>query len=306
MQESKKREAEPTISHQRILAAYQDVNRSLWSAHLPCYVRPLGFLHEIREAVRGTVYESFGMPVPNDAHEYLVYLLDQFHEALNKPAEALNNPMQPSNPSFNPTMHERAATAWSEFRTRHHSPVVDLFFGMMRKAVTCGGCGNVSYRWETFNVLKVPCKGATFADWIHAETNDRSTIDGYACDACHARHPATLQSALWSLPTNLFVTLHRFEYDGRKNMTPCPYEGAPLTFTFAEESPQASAVYELRGVVDHHGNHRGGHYTAQWKHPFSQEWWWMDDEKARAMGSPQFSPSNYMFFFKAVGVPAAT
>ena len=66
----------------RILLAYQDIIRAIWSAYKPAYVRPMGFITEIRKAVKGTVYEMFGIPMPNDSHEFLIYLLDNFHEAI--------------------------------------------------------------------------------------------------------------------------------------------------------------------------------------------------------------------------------
>jgi ubiquitin C-terminal hydrolase len=44
----------------------------------------------------------------------------------------------------------------------------------------------------------------------------------------------------------------------------------------------------------------GGHYTAQFKHPFSEEWWWFDDQTAHALPAPRFSSSNYMFVFKRI------
>jgi ubiquitin C-terminal hydrolase len=85
-------------------------------------------------------------------------------------------------------------------------------------------------------------------------------------------------------------------------MTRCPYEGDVLSMHefFAPESEAAeqSWNYELRGVSDHHGTHMGGHYTAQFKHPISHQWWWMDDDRARQLENPQFSSSNYIFFFK--------
>ena len=56
--------------------------------------------------------------------------------------------------------------------------------------------------------------------------------------------------------------------------------------------------YELQGVSDHHGTHMGGHYTAQFKHPISKEWWWFDDEQAQKLDYPRFSSSNYIFFFR--------
>ena len=68
----------------KLLLAYQDLIRSMWSAYRPSYVRPMGFLTIVRDLVKGTVYESFGQPRQNDSHEYMVWLLDNFHEALNE------------------------------------------------------------------------------------------------------------------------------------------------------------------------------------------------------------------------------
>jgi ubiquitin C-terminal hydrolase len=85
-------------------------------------------------------------------------------------------------------------------------------------------------------------------------------------------------------------------------MTHCPYNGTKISFKefFAEESddPMRDMEYELQGVSDHHGTHMGGHYTAQFKHPISKEWWWFDDEQAQKLDQPRFSSSNYIFFLR--------
>ena len=288
-------------SNKKILLAYQDILKSLWSAYLPAYVRPMGFISEVCKAVKGTVYESFGIPVPNDSHEYLVYLLDHFHEALKTTFE-YQEQIVPTNASPVDRMRILANNGWNQYLSKNKSKVVDFFFGMIRKTVHCTNCSNNTYQWEIFNSLKVPCEGQTFMEWIQREVNEQSEIEGYSCNNCKGRHTAKIQSHLWRLPSNLFVTLRRFNYDGRKNMSPCPYQGDTLSFQefFAPESEgaQQSWSYELRGVSDHHGTHMGGHYTAQFKHPISQKWWWMDDEKAHVMESPRFSASNYIFFFK--------
>ena len=284
----------------RILLAYQDILKSLWSAYRPAYVRPLGFISEVCKAVKGTLYESFGMPVPNDSHEYLVYLLDHFHEALKTNREYTDRTI-PADATPTVRMQILAENGWNRFESKNQSKIVELFFGMTRKTVHCTNCQNNTYQWEVFNSLKVPCDGQTFQEWIRKEVNEKSEIEGYACDACKGRHKATLRTHLWRLPANLFITLRRFQPSGHKNMTPCPYQGDTLSFHeyFAPEVEAKNAWnYELRGVSDHHGSHMGGHYTAQFKHPITQEWWWMDDEKAQIMARPQFSASNYIFFFK--------
>ena len=285
--------------NKRIILAYQDILKALWSAYKPAYVRPLGFISEVCKAVQGTVYEMFGRPMQNDSHEYLVYLLDHFHEALKTEIEYKEIILPSATVSAADKMRVMAENGWNRFLSKNYSEVVQLFFGMMRKTVECSHCHNKTYQWEIFNSLKVPCEGSTFQDWIRNEVNECSEIDGYRCSNCNGQHPAKKYSHLWKLPNNLFVTLHRFHYNGHKNMTHCPYTGTPISFAefFAEESQEVDALYELRGVSDHHGTHMGGHYTAQFKHPISGDWWWFDDESARSIPDAQFSASNYIFFF---------
>jgi ubiquitin C-terminal hydrolase len=283
--------------------AYQDIVRALWSAYLPAYVRPLGFISEVRKAVMGTPYEMFGLPIPNDSHEYLVYLLDHFHEAMKKQVEWKEQEI-PLGVTATQKMRIMADNGWNRFVSKNDSEVVRLFFGMMRKTIHCTNCQNNTYQWEVFNSLKVPCDGVSFQDWIRNEVNEQTEIEGYRCDNCNGKYLAKFSSHLWRLPHHLFVTLRRFHFNGHKNMTVCPYQGDRISFTefFAKEAEDSENVwgYELRGVSDHHGTHMGGHYTAQFKHPISGQWWWIDDERAQPLETPRFSASNYIFFFKKV------
>jgi ubiquitin C-terminal hydrolase len=205
----------------QILLEYQDILKALWSAYKPAYVRPLGFISGIRKAVKGTVYEMFGIPIPNDSHEFLVYLLDNFHEAI-KTEETYVEKQLSENLSQYDKMIIMAENGWNQFLSKNISEIVHLFFGMMRKTTRCSNCHNNSYRWEVFNSLKVPCEGETFIDWLKQEVKE-SEIEDYHCLSCKARHPAVIYSHIWKLPHSLFITLRRFNYNGSKNMTICPY-----------------------------------------------------------------------------------
>jgi len=295
----------------RILLGYQDLIQSMWSAHRPAYVRPNGFITCIRDAVKDTIYENFGKPMQNDSHEYLVYLLDNFHEALNEKAgskEVIDEPPKSA------TMLELAEAGWKAFLARHRSPVIDLFFGLMRKTVECDTCHNKTYRWEPFNVLKVPCDGATFHDWIKAECAP-SSLDEYECLPCRAsldkRQPAKTYSHIWRLPSSLFMSIKRFRPDGTKDNTTVPYEGENLSFKdhFAPESNHESKewTYEVRGISDHHGGTGGGHYSAQVAHPVTNKWWWIDDAMSQSLEDtmmmkpgPRFGSPNYVFYFRRI------
>jgi ubiquitin C-terminal hydrolase len=289
--------------NKKILLAYQDILKSLWSAHRPAYVRPLGFISEVRKAVQNTVYESFGFPVQNDSHEYMVYLLDHFHEAL-KIERVYNEILILDSDSPIEKMQKMAANGWNKFVSKNNSAVVDLFFGMMRKTIHCTNCQNLTYQWEVFNSIKVPCEGATFQDWIRSEVREASYIEGYSCDKCKEKCIARIYSHIWHLPQCLIITLRRFHPNGNKNMTMCPYKGESISFEefFADEVPNVNKMrsYDLCSISDHHGTHLGGHYTAQFKHPISLNWWWFDDESTKPMDGPQFSTANYIMLFRLI------
>lgn len=291
----------PDTRHRTLLVAYQELLRAMWSASHPAYVQPIGFMETLRHTVQGTPYDIFGRGSPNDAHEFLVFLLDTFHEALNQPRpRSLIPSLEPME-----SLEQKATREWATFTAAHSSEVVTLFFGRTIRTIECGGCHHRSHRWEPFNVLKIPCLAtAPMEEWIRQEVNEVTTLSDYRCDACHTVCTALLTSYLWSMPRNLFLVLRRFRPDGQKDMTPC---SLPLDLSFesfyARESndPHRSSRYELRGVVDHHGTHLGGHYTAQIKHQLSNVWWKYDDSTSMPSNGPSNGPiggsSTYLLYF---------
>jgi ubiquitin C-terminal hydrolase len=95
----------------------------------------------------------FGVPIPNDSHEYLVYLLDCFHEAIKTEFPFVEKKW-PDNASETEKMIIRAENGWNVYLSKNNSEVVNRFFGMMRKTIHCTQCKNNSYQWEVFNSLK--------------------------------------------------------------------------------------------------------------------------------------------------------
>lgn len=288
-----------------VTLAYQDLLKTIWSAYRPSYARPLGYFKAIQEVVKGTVYDTFGMPMQNDSHEYLVWLLDNFHEALNVNS-GRQRPSLPSPAALSAlSIQEQAILGWEQFTATNKSPIIKDFFGLLCQTMECQNCSTKSYAWHPFNVLKIPCDGETFTDWIASEFAPE-IIDDYACAHCApTRQKATLSRHIWHLPPVLFISLKRFTPNGRKIGKSCPYDNSPLRLLpfFAPASPHASRtwIYDLRGIVDHHGSHSGGHYSAQFRHPISDEWWWIDDESSQKLDSgPRLNqPSNYILLFRS-------
>lgn len=287
----------------KILLGYKDLLQSLWSASRPGFVRPFGWMNMVKECVQGTVWDMFAMPIQNDAHEFLVYLLDMFHEADKTPARAAGAARRPGAAGA----AALSRNSWNEFLAKNNSKVADLFFGLMKKTVRCESCGGFSDSYEPFNVLKIDCLDVDkpFQEWIKT-CFKVETLDDYACVRCSpVRSKATIHLTLCRVPKNLFVCIKRFTYDGRKNMNGVPEAKVIDLNPFFEPSCAGvndsgfDSVYELRGVIDHHGSHMGGHYTAQFCSPLNGHWWWMDDESTMYLTEPRFGVSNYMYLYSS-------
>lgn len=292
---------------------YKELIVSLWSATAPGHLRPAGFLHHFRSALKGTIQEFMIAPLPHDSHEALVFLMDQLHEGMKKPLQ-INVLADKDSPVYN------ALTAWKDQVAPNYSPMVDYFFGLMEVSVTCKGCGTVSCRYEPFNMLNVEfpdSKDATLEQCIEYEF-EAEEIDEYECLKCSPtppkdsplpkpkRHPGSIQRRIWRLPQNLIIVLKRFNHDRSKcqaNFSATPVQ--KFEKWFAEASPESShyAEYSLNSVIDHHGNTNGGHYTAQIKSPITTKWNMYDDETVSTIkdgSEPFLGRMSYILFYRKI------
>jgi ubiquitin carboxyl-terminal hydrolase 8 len=299
--------------------AYKELTEGLWSGNPPGYMRPAGFLQIFRRALHGTMFEHMIAPQQHDGHEALMFLLDQLHEGMRRPLN-INVMADPSSPVYG------ALTAWKEKVAPQYSPMVDYFFGLMEVAVTCKGCGNVSCRYEPFNMLNVdfPNPKEVTLDECMDFTFAEEPIDEYQCEKCSPdlpkdappgspkpkRHPGIIQRRIWRLPQNLIVVVKRFRFDGR-GQSKCHANFKAETTQkfekwFAPASPEAShhASYTLQSTVDHHGSSNGGHYTAQIKSPITGLWNVYDDESVNQLtdgSKAHLGAMTYILFYRKSG-----
>ena len=306
---------EGTDKNATLCRAYKELIEGLWSGSPPGYLRPGGFLHYFRDALKGTMFEHMIIPQQHDGHEALMFLLDQLHEGMKRPLN-INVMAAEDSPVY------AALMAWKEQVAPQYSPIVDYFFGLMEVSVTCKGCGNVSCRYEPFNMLNVDfpnSKDASLDECIDF-TFEAESIDEYSCDTCSPdtpkddsvpkpkRHPGVIQRRIWRLPQNLILVVKRFRFETR--MTKCNANFSAETTQkfekwFAPTSPESShhADYTLQSIVDHHGSGNGGHYTAQIKSPIDGLWNMYDDEsvaKLRDGSQPHLGPMTYILFYRKV------
>lgn len=320
----------PKTDKTRMMESYGELVRALWTKDEGA-VSTKPFWSAMIPVAMKEGFEQFRIPMPHDAHEFLVFILDQIHEALSEKVTMTIRP-----PLENTQKTRDVANAlgfWKSAFEKSYSPMVDLLFGLLRKSVVCEVCKNESVTWETMNIHKlcVPKqadKPLGLLDLMREECKGE-TIDEYACDHCissaasaasaakaaekqaeEAKAPtkpvpvrtkANKTLSYWRLGNWVIVTLKRNENNGRKINTivdiPKKIEFGELFHPNSEEA-SAKASYELFSTIEHHGSSGGGHYTSHAKHSVTEKWTFYDDESGIEVPDVRINNSTYVVMYR--------
>lgn len=268
-------------------------------------VRPGNFWATLIPAVQDTLYEQFAMKTFHDSHEFYQLILETIHQSTIQDVDM--KIVRPPPVTYSDKLIHGALAAWQQTFSKEYSPFIHMFYGLYHQKTVCQTCKNASHRWEAFNSLKVPISTASVSqpcnimqslkdDLLHEEI-----IDEYDCEVCGSpRRPAKKSMSIWKLPLVLVLSIKRFTNNGQKIGTPvAPVSIVEFDSYLSEHSPEReSTKYTLRGIVDHHGSSRGGHYTAQCRNGLTNDWYCYDDESVNKLDKPQFGESTYMMFLE--------
>ncbi len=297
---------------QEVTQSFADLIQQQNEGIHPGVMRPAGFWSSTHDCLTDSVYEHMKVKAPHDAHEFLMFMLECLHESVSMEVEMqiMKNP--PQNDQEKRVI--QALETWKQSFTKEYSPLVDMFYGLLHLKTTCSNCNTTFHRWETFNTLKAVVPKRTQDSDMNppsllsmiGEDMKGETIDEYSCDKCNPagegqRHSAQRGACVWRLPQNLVICLKRFTPDGQKMHTKVAVDQIlDLSSLFSDETPEKNAItkYNLRGVVDHHGGSRGGHYTSQVKDPANDKWYLFDDESVYPLEKPAFGESTYILFYE--------
>lgn len=204
--------------------------------------------------------------VQNDAHEFMMVLMDELQEAAAKACPHLErvagNPRQRFETHVNNT--------WAKLNT---SAFTQSFYGLLVSQVQCSGCANITHRFEAFNHILVPV-ATTLGDAVGAFFKS-TVIDGFKCDKCKGCYNSRQVQKVWRLPDVLIITLKRFNHNGSKNTSSVDFPMVLDMGEFSIHDPRSR--YALKAAACHVGSTMGGHYYAH-VHEETSGWHIVDDD----------------------------
>lgn len=150
---------------------------------------------------------------------------------------------------------------------------------------------------------------------LFTEPEILSPDEAWYCPRCKKHQEASKQMSVWRLPHTLVVQLKRFSFrnfiwrDKIDKMVDFPVRGLDMSpFTVGTHKPgDPPPIYDLYGVVNHHGGILGGHYTsfvrcADPDTPLKNEVGWRlcDDSRVTQISSEKnvLTRAAYLLFYR--------
>lgn len=207
-----------------------------------------------------------------DAHEFYLMLLNEFHTASHA-----------SDPMLNSALGEHSDDALKCGCIAHRS-----FSGSMESTLECK-CGQKTVMCEpTVDLgvnLPIGAQRLALEECLQKFTAAEQ-VANYVCGQCGQQNTTIKQLQVAQPPPVLLVQLKRFKHMGTKGSskldTPVDFSLELDLAPFMSKPPPGGMIYELYGVISHIGTLDTGHYTCMMKHS-SGQWFDFDDAVVTAV-----------------------
>ena len=292
-----------------ILHEWRDLKDLMWSKN--CIISPNRFLNAIHNISKIKDRELFSGYAQNDLPEFLIFLFDCFHEALERKVDIKINGTSENNID---ELAKKCYTMIKNMYSNNYSEMLDLFFGIHVSLIISNNESNnesneiMSVTPEPFSIINLP---------IPYSSNNNQEFSIYDCfdlytqfeflegenawfnETTNTKESVNKCIKFWSLPNILIVDFKRFDNANKKlnNIIRTPLLGLDLS-KYVVGYNRDKYIYELFGICNHNGECLGGHYTAYVKNS-NQKWYHYNDTNVEEINESQLITSKgYCYFYR--------
>ena len=285
-----------------LLLEWDSLRKLLWSEN--CVVSPMQFLNVIHHVAASKGQELFTGFSQNDLPEFLIFIIDCFHNALTRKVE-MN--------IIGEELTEKDKLAVKCFETiknmyaNDYSEIWNMFYGIhISQIISLENNELISSKPEPYFMINLPLplnnKSPTLYDCFDLYV-EGEILDGdnqVFNEAANKKEDVKKNITFWSFPTILVIDIKRFNHQNRKNqiLVTFPLENLDLS-KYVSGYNKKLFIYDLYGVCNHSGNVSGGHYTAFVKNA-NGKWYHYNDTSVTEVALEQqiISTKAYCFFYR--------
>jgi ubiquitin C-terminal hydrolase len=289
-----------------LLNEWNNLRMLMWSQN--CIVSPKRYVntvHKISDIRNMELFSGFGQ---NDVSEFLRFIIDSFHDSLQRKVE-----MHITGTSYNETddMAKQCYEMIKNVYSETYSEVLDIFYGTHVSLLRSVDNNTLlSSSPESFSILELPllentqrCSIYDCLDlYVYPEKLEGD--DAWYNEKTMQKEVVTKSLNFWKLPNVLIVALKRFDKHNRKVNT---HVTTPITnldlSKYVIGYDKETFVYDLFGVCNHNGACEGGHYSSFVKNA-NNKWYDFNDTRVTEVTNETniITPSGYCFFYRKISI----
>lgn len=285
-----------------MLIEWDDLRKLLWSEN--CIVSPVKFVRTVQKLAQIKGQELFTGYEQNDMTEFLIFVIDCFHESLSREVNMnIVGTVVNERDKIAMVCFERIKQMYSN----DYSEIWNIFYGIQVSHLTSIETENImSMTPEPYFIINLPIppnmNQPSLLDCFDLYV-EPEIMDGDNCvlnELTGQKEAAKKALSFWSFPTVLVIDIKRFNSSNRKkqNLVDFPIDNLNLS-KYVIGYNKESYVYDLYGVCNHSGSVLGGHYTSFIKNA-NGKWYHCDDTNITEVTNPQqiVTPKAYCFFYR--------
>ena len=259
-------------------------------------ISPNRFIEYSKEISKRKNREEFSGFEQNDANDYFYFIIESFHNSLNKLDSNIKMPnsqysfinkyieqIESKDSSIIPTLFQSCLLynyinlndGNKEFHKIEHGYTIELSIPS-KDNITIYDCFNETFKDDILNEENA---------WFDEKTNTKKDV--------------IKKTRLCYLPTILSIHLKRWTYTLHKNNK---FIDIPINLDlkkFTIETNDDLTTYQLFGIINHMGNINGGHYTSYIRR--NNRWFLIDDTQVIEVEERNIIHSkNYCLFYRKI------
>lgn len=266
---------------------------------------PNKFVHMVQQVALIKGRDIFTGWAQNDIQEFLLFLIECFHNSLARPAK-----IQIRGKTENST-DEKAVICYQLIQSvyaREYSKILDVFYGVYMTEISNPFTSSLlSTRAEHYFVLDLQlfyrekiCHSLYECFDLFIQPELLEGDNAWFNENTQKKEPVYKKTIFWNFPDIMVILLKRFSPDGERKLQHIidfPLENLDLS-KYANGYCSQNNVFDLFGVCNHTGGVLGGHYTAYVK--TQEKWFHYNDSLIEPVTNPQMivSPSAYCLFYR--------
>jgi ubiquitin carboxyl-terminal hydrolase 8 len=282
-----------------LLIEWDGLRKILWNEN--CIVSPGRFIKTIQKVATAKKQELFTGYSQNDVSEFLLFLIDCFHNSLSREIKFTISGTPENETDI---LAIKCFKMIENSYKNDYSEIWNLFYGVHVSEISRMDNGKIlSQTPEPYFMVDLPIpldnKSPSLIDCFNHYV-EGEVIENYKDEEAKENVNIKKKILFWSFPNILAIDLKRFNCRFQKNQI---YVNFPLDdFDLSEYVigyKKDTYKYELYGVCNHSGGVMGGHYTSYVKNA-NGKWYHFNDTSVSEVGLSDsiISPKAYVLFYR--------